>query len=252
VTEVCGGIVVAKVLTYGWGWPAGAYGSIPVGLVYLAAVNDVISDCVIILLVRFTAFFNRTLARYRSGSGSDEASVVAELLEIRHRLSSEPVQVYVMVVDAAGSTQMKRNADSLVVEYSFGRYQSWIARIVTESGGKVDLTTGDGAICAFSTAEQALTAARGIQGGVSDLNRDENRLEMPFRLRVALHAGAVVADLDKVQFTEVIDVAAHVEKLSPVGGIAITKPFLAALIQAPDLEAKGSVDGVDVFVVHEA
>lgn len=245
------GTAIGRLAVFAWVWPVSGWVGRHLTFMIGDVANDVITYSAIILIVRFSLFFNRMLARYRMGAGADEGTIVAELLEIRHRLSADPVQVYVLVVDAAGSTQMKRDADPLVVEYSFGRYQAWISRIITASGGRVDVGTGDGAICAFGSAEQAYEAARRLQREVADLNREENRLPMPFRLRVALHAGAVVADLDKVQFTEVIDVTAHVEKLSPVGGIALTKPFLAALVQAPGLAPCGSVDGVEVFVTAQ-
>ena len=155
-----------------------------------------------------------------------------------------------MVVDAAGSTLMKRNAEPVMVEYSFGQYQRWIADIVAKHDGKVDMTTGDGAICAFGDPSKALDAARNLHEDTARFNEQNNQLELPFRLRVALHSGAVVADLNKVQFTEVIDVAAHVEKYSPIGGIALTGPFVRALPKFPDLTPSATVDGVDVFRIE--
>jgi class 3 adenylate cyclase len=247
---VAAGLTIAEALNMAWSWPAGAYGSSPVSLVVTSVAGGAVSSLVIMMLVRFSVGFNRTLARARLGPQAEESAILSELLEIRYRLFSNPVQVCVLVVDAAGSTQMKRNADPLMVEFSFGRYQNWIAETVSRNGGKVDMMTGDGAICAFGTAENALAAARQLQGGVAALNAEQNRLPSPFRLRIALHAGAVVADLDKVQFTEVIDVAAHVEKFSPIGGIALTAPFLQALPSVPtDLPSSASVDGVDIFTI---
>ncbi len=217
-------------------------------LLFALLVSGVATNLGIIFLTRFSVWFSRVLGRYRVGGAADDSTIISELLDIRYRLSANPVPVYVLVIDAAGSTMMKRNADPLLVEYSFGRYQNWIKERVLSYQGKVELTTGDGAICAFGDAEKAMQAAREVQVRISEFNGSENKLDSPFRLRVALHAGAVVADLEKVQFTEVIDVAAHVEKYSPVGGIAMTAPFLERLAGIENIERVTQlVDGIEVY-----
>lgn len=248
----CLGVAVGEAAAKVWAWPLGAEGSTPAILAPVVVSAAVLDDCLLILIARFGIGFNRILNRYRGGDAMDEATIVSELLEIRHRLSAISVQVYVLVVDAAGSTQMKRGADPLTVEYTFGRYQAWIGETVSSCGGKVDMRTGDGAICAFGDSAHALEAARKLQSGIGAFNAKVNRLELPFRLRIALHAGRVVAELDKVQFTEVIDVASHVEKFSPVGGIAMTQTFMSAAMTAelaipPDLSPAATVDGLQVF-----
>ena len=252
VRNVCLGLVVGSLLVVAWAWPVGGEGNVPTSLEAMTVFAAVVQSIVLVLIARFGVGFNRALKQFRAGDEPDEAAIVSELLEIRHRLSAVSVQVCVLVVDAAGSTAMKRGADPLSVEYSFGRYQSWLGETVTRCGGKVDMRTGDGAICAFGDASKALDAARRLQSGIVEFNAQENRLDLPFRLRVALHAGNVVAELDKVQFTEVIDVAAHVEKYSPVGGIALTEPFLAVFRGSDEQLLVGSqptasVDGLDVY-----
>jgi len=243
------GMLVAFTLSTAWAAPAGALGSMPKAMVATLPVQEAISSLLMVLIVRFAVGFNRALTIYRTGAAPDEARVVGELLEIRHRLSANPATICVLVVDAAGSTQMKKSEDQLRVEYSFGRYQNWIGQIVAEHGGKVEIRTGDGAICAFGGAEAALAAARKLQTEVNRFNETENKLELPFRLRVALHAGLVQADLDKVQFTEVIDVAAHTEKYSPIGGIALTEAFVRALATHVVTPVCATVDGFEVYAM---
>jgi class 3 adenylate cyclase len=243
---ILGGMFAGFCLAAAWAIPAGALGTEPVAMAATRPVQEVLSGVFFVLIVRFAVGFNRGLTTYRAGGAPDEATIVGELLEIRHRLSAHPATICVLVVDAAGSTQMKKVDDPLRVEYSFGRYQNWISKIVGANGGKVEIRTGDGAICAFGSAELALDAARQIQTDIRRFNETENKLDLPFRLRVALHAGLVQAELDKVQFTEVIDVAAHTEKYSPVGGIALTEAFVHALSSRPDLPVCATVDGFEV------
>jgi class 3 adenylate cyclase len=246
---VLGGLALGQALFTCLRWPLGILEPMTPQVALENLASNVFSAFITVVVVRFAVGFHRKLVYYRTGGRSDEASMMAELLEIRYRLSANPAQVSVLVVDAAGSTQMKRNADPLMVEYSFGRYQAWITEVVGHHGGKVEIRTGDGAICAFGNAERALDAAHEMQQGVEKLNAEQNRLSSPFRLRIALHAGQVQADLDKIQFTEVIDVAAHTEKYSPVGGIALTAPFINALPTLPDLPSTAVVDGINVYTI---
>ncbi|HLK16752.1 MAG TPA: hypothetical protein VKT78_18235, partial [Fimbriimonadaceae bacterium] len=76
------------------------------------------------------------------------------------------------------------------------------------------------------------------------------RLSRPFKVRIALHMGRVLADLTQVQFSHVIDVAAHVEKVSPVNGMALTQPIVQLLDPSVTdrLEPGPDVDGVVTYL----
>jgi len=203
----------------------------------------------LVAVVLYGVFIQRELARLRLEGTPNEASVVAELVDVRHRLAAASVQVYVMAVDVVGSTKMKEGADPFLAEFSFRSSQEWVAEIAAHHGGQVDAMTGDGAIVAFGSAQNALACALDLQSKVGTFNQTKNRLKTPFRYRVSLHAGLVVGELDKVQFTEVIDVAAHVEKLSPIGGFAATLDFLRELSEPPVGVRQGPVmDGKQVYL----
>ncbi len=203
--------------------------------------------------VIYLVSLKRDLARLRREGVPNEASVVAELMEVRDRLAAASVKVYVMAVDVVGSTKMKDRADPLLAEFSFRSFQSWTASIAAKHGGKVDAMTGDGAILAFGTGQQALSCTLDLQSSMADFNATKNRLATPFRTRVSLHAGLVVGELDKVQFAEVIDIAAHVEKLSPVGGFAATMDFLQELAEPLEGVRQGPVvDGRQVYLCEPA
>ncbi|HTQ08595.1 MAG TPA: adenylate/guanylate cyclase domain-containing protein, partial [Fimbriimonadaceae bacterium] len=186
-------------------------------------------------------------ARETNLQRNDQATLLAEMVRIQWKLSNEAASVCVMVVDAAKSSEMKAAADPLTVEYSFREYQEWIENVSAEHGGRVHSTAGDGAVVAFTDCEQALVAARDLQRDVSRFNRTVNRLSMPFRLRIGLHTGEVAGDINKIQFTEVIDIAAHIEKACPIGGIAVTDAVAEKLAADYFRDLEAEIDGHRVF-----
>lgn len=177
---------------------------------------------VVTLLSHLGGRLQRREAKRRSLQRNDQAAIVAEMLRIQWKLADNTSTVCVMVVDAAKSSEMKASADSLVVEYSFREYQDWLSIICRDLGGRVHSTAGDGAVIAFPTCLNAFHAARQIQTDLARFNREVNRLATPFRLRIGLHVGEVAGSLDEVEFTEVIDIAAHLQGVSPIAGIAVS------------------------------
>ena len=145
---------------------------------------------------------------------------------------------------------MKLGADSYDIEASFGAFQDYIARKVAEFRGSVYSTAGDGAITKFDYAQNAFDCAFSILATLKIFNDEKNRLGAPFELRIGIHSGHVPGELDKIAFSRVIDVAAHMEKAAPVGGIASSgKAFLA--IEGADLtKLDDQLDGEDVYVLE--
>ncbi len=191
----------------------------------------------------------RWAAREASLQQNDQAALLAEMVRIQWKLSNEAAAVCVLVVDAAKSSEMKAAADPLAVEYTFREYQEWIQRVCAARSGRVLSTAGDGAVVAFDSCDQALSAARRVQTDLFQFNKDVNRLAQPFRLRIGLHTGEVVGDINEVQFTEVIDIAAHIEAVCPVGGIAASHDVAQRLPDEKLLPLSTEVDGHGIFIV---
>lgn len=179
---------------------------------------------------------------------NDPASILAEMVRIQWKLSDRRSYLCVMVVDAAKSSEMKALADPLAVEYSFREYQNLLTSLSAQVGGRVHSTAGDGAVIAFPSAQEAFTAATRIQTDIERFNREDNRLQLPFRLRIGLHMGEIVGDLDEVEFTEVIDIAAHVQAAAPVGGIAVTEEVANSLPMEEFIPLANQVDGQNVLL----
>jgi class 3 adenylate cyclase len=202
-------------------------------------------------LIGLGALVQRQAQRDRMLARNDQATLLAELLQLQYFLSEGTTQVCVLVVDAAKSAAMKASMDSMIVEFSFRAYQAWIARISQAHNGRVYTVTGDGAIVAFATCGEALYAAHEMQADVERFNKEENRLTTPFRLRIGLHLGDVAADIDKVEFTEVIDIAAHVEGKAPIGGIAVTETVVNQLAGYHFEPLADDVDGYRVLLARD-
>lgn len=232
--------------------PIGGY-----GLNHVITISNLIPNLLgLAAVVIFSGFaglageLNERAALRGNVDRNDPAAIMAEMLRIQWRLSEGKQNVCVMVVDAAKSSRMKAEADPLDAEYSFRLYQEWIARNCTHFGGKVHSTAGDGAVVAFSTCEAAFAASRRLQTDVVRFNREENILTLPFLLRIGLHHGAVSAQIDEVEFTEVIDIAAHVEGRATVGGIAVTNDVIDVLDPAQFIPMAEEVDGKQIYLAR--
>lgn len=177
----------------------------------------------------------------------DPAALVAEWIRLQWRIAPNRREICVMVVDAKASSQMKAQADPIVAEWTFREYQKFLEAISARWGGDVYATSGDGAVISFPSPNEAFAAARAIQREIDPFNRNVNRLRQNFRLRVGLHMGKLQGELEEVEFTEVVDIAAHVEAAAPVGGIAMTDRVANALEGESLAQVAEPIDGWHVF-----
>ncbi|MBS1704866.1 MAG: hypothetical protein JST40_03255 [Armatimonadetes bacterium] len=182
----------------------------------------------------------------------DPAALTAEMLALEFRLRPQSRYVCVMVIDAVQSSVMKAHADPFEAEWTFREYQLLIAKVSGDYLGEVHSIAGDGAVVGFRSANDALRAAQATQESIVIFNQGINRLSMPFKLRIGLHSGDVEGHLDQVQYTAVIDIAAHVEKLCPVGGIAMSTRVRDELVSVATYDTGKCTDGFQVFAVAQA
>ncbi len=223
----------------------------PAGMV-VAEAGSIILNSLVSCAGYLAAVVQNRVVREANLQRNDQATLLAEMVRLQWKLSNEAGTVCVLVVDAAKSSEMKAAADPLVVEYTFREYQEWIEAISVQRGGRVHSTAGDGAVVAFNTCGLALSAARRIQTDLFQFNKEVNRLSQPFKLRIGIHTGEVAGDINQVQFTEVIDIAAHIESACPIGGIAVTEDVAQRLPDEQFTPLNVRVDGHDVLLVTNA
>jgi class 3 adenylate cyclase len=168
----------------------------------------------------------------------ERQELLRQLVDLQERLKSGEQSLTFLSVDIVGSTRMKETADPLSVEFTFNEYHTFVEMITEKHGGRVHSTAGDGMTCAFDHPQQAYAAARNIQTGIIELNTFRNKIGTPLVLRCGLHTGTVVAptagDIKSVNFAHVIDIAAHLQKVCPPGGIAVSEPAASYLPGGPN------------------
>jgi len=190
----------------------------------------------VVLLTVLSAFLGfaiqKVVSRNRTSLGmkdptEERQDLLRQLNDLRAKLESGKQRLTFLSVDIVGSTRMKAGADPLSVEYTFNEYHRHVERGTTKHGGTVHSTAGDGATCAFDSPMAAWLAAKYIQTGIIEVNTFGNKIGTPILLRCGIHCGDVVApdvnDVTSVNFAHVIDVAAHLQKVCPEGGIAVSR-----------------------------
>lgn len=187
-------------------------------------------------------------AQHRRIAEQEYAALVGEWIRIKWALTPRERLVSVLAVDVKNSSRMKRSTDPLVAEYSFRAYQNFVAEVVQRWSGSVHAVSGDGAVVAFPTPNEAFAAAREILRGLDDFNHLVNKLETPFRVRIGLHQGQLQGEINDVQFTRVIDIAAHIEALAPVGGIAMSEAVAKSLEGERLAKLSDRMDDIELYV----
>jgi class 3 adenylate cyclase len=179
--------------------------------------------------------------------------LLKQLIELQDELKQHEQVVTFLSVDVVNSTGIKREADPLSAEYSFGEYTQFVTNSGNQFGGVVHSTAGDGVLLAFEHPYPAFQAARRIQAGLPEFNQHRNKTGIPFSARCGIHTGAVMAaggDIRSVAFSHVIDMTTHVQRLAPEDGIAVTEDAAAFMPGGTDCvgEEVGEVQGKRTYL----
>lgn len=189
-----------------------------------------------------------TMIRFQADPQKRREYLLKQLIELQEELKKGETTVTFLSVDVVGSTALKHGADPLAVEYTFNEYTNFVRSIASEFEGTIHSTAGDGIIVTFSHPQQAFLAARKMQAGMLEFNAFRNRIGGDFSLRCGIHTGTVMAargDASNVNYSHVIDLSAHAQKASPIGGLAITEasafylPGGPAALRASRVEVQG-------------
>jgi class 3 adenylate cyclase len=180
----------------------------------------------------------RLIDRYRGRLGlqdpvRERQDLLRQLVDLQEKLRSGEQSMTFLSVDIVGSTRMKEIADPLSIEFTFNEYHKFVEMVVRRYGGRVHSTAGDGMTCAFEHPQQGFAAAKNLQTGILELNTYRNKIGMPIALRCGVHCGTVMTptagDVKSVNFAHVIDIAAHLQKVCPEGGVVVSESAAAHL-----------------------
>ncbi len=164
----------------------------------------------------------------------ERLELLQQLVTIQDRLRSTKERMAVLSVDVVGSTKIKAGIDALAVEFTFNEYHRYIGSVAQKRGGVIHSTAGDGVTCMFSDPNEAFHAARMMQSGLFEFNTLRNRIGRPLEVRIGLDFGEVMSQGDhsaQVEFSEVIDTAAHLQKACETGCVIVSGRMAEALGQ---------------------
>jgi pSer/pThr/pTyr-binding forkhead associated (FHA) protein len=113
---------------------------------------------------------------------------------------------------------------------SFERFRGYVADRVHEHAGRILNSNGDEVMAFFASADAAVRCARALLAALPVWNARENLLERDFRVRIGIHTGRSAVDLASgVAYSPVLDVAGHLQKSAPIGGVLISEATHSAL-----------------------
>jgi class 3 adenylate cyclase/tetratricopeptide (TPR) repeat protein len=171
------------------------------------------------------------------------------------RREEERKLVTVLFCDLVGFTARSDRADPEDVKATLRPYHSAISRVFDGFGATLDKFVGDGVVGVFGApsaheddAERAIRAAFRIQQEIAQLN--DGSAERPLAVRIGIDTGeAVVAvgpgpQVGERVTGEVLTLAARLQALAPVGGIAVgdaTRRAAKDRFEYEGLETSGSL-----------
>ena len=136
------------------------------------------------------------------------------------------------IADSYGLKSSEPRAERVFV--SFERFRGYVAERVREHTGRILNSNGDEVMAFFESADAAVSCARALQGALPVWNARENLLQRDFRVRIGVHTGRSAVDLQNgVAYSPVLDVAGHLQKMAPIGGVLISEATRAALAEEP-------------------
>ncbi|MCZ6862568.1 MAG: adenylate/guanylate cyclase domain-containing protein [Alphaproteobacteria bacterium] len=91
---------------------------------------------------------------------------------------------------------------------------------IAEYGGRIVKTTGDGTLCEFSSAVDAVQCAGDIQIAIAELGAG-NPEEIRLQFRIGINLGDILLDGDDI-LGDGVNVAARIEALAAPGGISVS------------------------------
>jgi predicted ATPase/class 3 adenylate cyclase len=125
----------------------------------------------------------------------------------------------ILSADAVGYSRLV-SRDGVLATRRIGESRERIGRLVAEHAGRVVDAVGDNLLSEFRSAAEAVACAVAIQ---ADLGRRNAEVEVEARLpfRIGVEIGDVLVEGDRVT-GDCVNVAARLEALAPVGGLAIS------------------------------
>ena len=192
-------------------------------------------------------------AAAEAGPGSPSLRQFMEEKIERDRLIEEQFAVVgsFVDIDVVGSYKMKAEADRPAhIIVSFERFRTFVGDCIIEFGGQVLNSNGDELMCFFESTLDAVRSGSAILARLDDFNEKQNVLASPFRFRIGVHTGRSLVDRERgVAYSEVLDIAGHLQKAAEVNGLCVSGATLEALPEGLPFEPAGTLEheGIPIY-----
>jgi len=126
----------------------------------------------------------------------------------------------ILAADVAGYSRLMAADEAGTLDRLKALRRDIVDPLIAGHGGRLVKLMGDGALVEFASITQAITCAVEIQRQLAEANAAlaaDSRIE----LRIGINLGEVIVDCDDI-YGEGVNVAARLEGIAPVGGIAVS------------------------------
>jgi adenylate cyclase len=127
----------------------------------------------------------------------------------------------IVSADVVGYSLLMGRDDSATLAGLKAHRRELIDPKITEYGGRIVKTTGDGLLLEFPSVVDAVRCAVDVQRGMAERNADvppEQRID----LRIGINVGDIIIDGDDI-FGDGVNVAARLQTLAEPGGICVSR-----------------------------
>lgn len=135
-------------------------------------------------------------------------------------------------IDVVGSTTLKLGENDRDIMATFLAYHKQASDLAYSHHGEVIHITGDGLMCRFQRAEDAIHMGEAMLLELPHFNKKENKLNRPLRIRMGIHTGEVheVAGVSSGQWiSPTLDTTAKLQAGAPADSIHISETTYSLL-----------------------
>src|SRR5689334_12258028 len=126
----------------------------------------------------------------------------------------------ILAADVVGYSRLMERDEAGTLERLRNHRKEFIEPLIAEHQGRVVKLMGDGALCEFGSAVDAVACAIAIQHGMAE--REGNRPEAKrVRFRIGINVGDIIHEEGDV-YGDGVNLAARLEALAEPGGVRVS------------------------------
>lgn len=172
------------------------------------------------------------LDELQHAKGRRRKELILHFMEVKGKLEDYEHVLAFLSIDVVGSTAMKKTENPMVISADFYRYNEMADKILKENNVVKAAKTPDGIMAAFSSTDQAVSAAQQLISELDHFNKFVKKMQTDFQVRCGINSGMIYFDPDEPLehiSDRVIDIAGHMQKEAEPNTINIAKSAIAPL-----------------------